>query len=65
MFNTKRLMALSAGILLAGIAVVFLYDKIVVRYIIILLMAVLVFVFRKQLAGALKPILSKKKKESV
>lgn len=60
-FNTKRLLILSASILLAGIAVVFLYDKMVVRYAIILLMAVLTFVLRRQLLGALKASLSRKK----
>lgn len=53
-FNTARLIWLSVGILLVGIGVVFMYDKIVMRYTVIVTMMVLIFVFRKQLLGALK-----------
>ena len=60
-FNTVRLVGLSVAILLAGIGVVFMYDKIVVRYIVILIMLVLIFGFRKQLIGALKTSLNKEK----
>lgn len=60
-FNTTRLVGLSVAILLAGIGVVFMYDKIVVRYFVILILMVSIFVFRKQLIGALKTSLNKGK----
>lgn len=59
-FDSKRLFFLGAGVLLFGLAIVLLYDRIVIRYTVILMVLVVVFVKWKQIKEVLYTIKKKK-----
>lgn len=50
-FNGMRLLALSAAVLVSGIIVIFLYDKIVVRYILMGIVCLIAYIKRDSLKG--------------
>lgn len=58
-FNTKRIIALSIGVLVSGLAIMYFYDKIIIRYAIVLLVLLVAFLQRDQLVK----ILEARKKE--
>ena len=61
-FNGKRFISLVAVILLAGLSVVFLYDKIIIRYLFILVALCIAFVKRQTIITLLKGIRKKGEK---
>lgn len=61
-FNTKRLVLLSAVVLAFGIVIIFFYDSMIVRYLIIAAICTAGYLNRKKIMSAMALIKSKKKK---
>ena len=60
-FNTKRLVALSAGLVFCNVGVVFLYDHIVLRYGLVAVGLVALYVFRAKVKQILQLVMARKR----
>lgn len=58
-FETKRIVILSAMTLACGVLVVFLYDKVVIRYMVVVVIALIALIKRKKIMSTMKIIMKK------
>lgn len=59
-FNSMRLLILSAFVLVFGVVVIFLYNKAIIRYMFIIALCVIAYIKRSELMGAFKSVKAKK-----